>query len=52
MSAIKIDSEIIEYMMGHTINVYEDVQSLDIETLRNMYTSAGLVIRPKQEPTK
>jgi len=47
MSATKIDTEIVEYMMGHTIGVYEDVQSLGIETLRNMYTSAGLVIRPK-----
>jgi site-specific recombinase XerD len=47
MSATKIDTEIVEYMMGHTIGVYEDVQSLGIETLRNMYASAGLAIRPK-----
>ena len=33
--------------MGHTIDTYEDVQSLGIETLRNLYTSAGLAIRPK-----
>ena len=39
-------------MMGHTINVYEDVQSLGIETLRNMYTSAGLVIRPKTKANR
>jgi hypothetical protein len=49
MSAAKIDSEITEYMMGHTINTYEDVQSLGIETLRNLYSSAGLVIRPKTQ---
>ena len=52
MSAARIDTEIIEYMMGHTINVYEDVQSLGIETLRNMYTSAGLVIRPKTKANR
>jgi site-specific recombinase XerD len=47
MSAAKIDSEIIEYFIGHTPDTYEDVQSLGIETLRNNYTSAGLAIRPK-----
>jgi len=47
MSAAKIDTEIINYFMGHTIDTYEDVQSLGIETLRNMYASAGLAIRPK-----
>ena len=47
MSAVKLDSEIINYMMGHTVDTYEDVQSLGIETLRNMYSSAGLAIRPK-----
>ena len=47
MSAAKIDTEIINYFMGHTIDTYEDVQSLGIETLRNLYASAGLAIRPK-----
>jgi hypothetical protein len=49
LSTAKIDPEIIEYMMGHTISAYEDVQSLDIETLRNLYASAGLAIRPKTQ---
>jgi site-specific recombinase XerD len=52
MSKLKIDTEIINYMMGHTIDTYEDVQSLGIETLRNMYTAAGLVIRPKTQVNK
>ena len=47
MSAAKIDTEITQYFMGHTIDTYEDVQSLGIETLRNLYSSAGLAIRPK-----
>jgi hypothetical protein len=38
--------------MGHTINTYEDVQSLGIETLRNMYRSAGLAIRPKTQVSR
>jgi site-specific recombinase XerD len=49
MSASKIDSEIIKYFMGKTIDTYEDVQSLGIETLRNLYASAGLAIRPKTQ---
>ena len=52
MSAAKIDTEIIEYMMGHTINTYEDVQSLGIETLRNLYAAAGLAIRPKTQTNR
>ena len=42
MSAAKIDDEIKEYMMGHTISTYEDVQSLGIETLRNLYLCRNL----------
>jgi len=49
LSVAKIDSEIVEYMMGHTIDTYEDVQSLGVETLRNLYASAGLAIRPKTQ---
>ncbi len=52
MSAAKIDTDIIKYMMGHTIDTYEDVQSLGINILRNLYTSAGLVIRPKTQANR
>ena len=52
MSASKIDSEITKYFMGKTIDTYEDVQSLGIETLRNLYTSAGLAIRPKTQANR
>ena len=45
--AAKIESEIVEYMMGHTISTYADVQSLGIDALRNMYAAANLAIRPK-----
>ena len=38
--------------MGHTINTYEDVQSLGIETLRNLYASAGLAFRPKTQANR
>ena len=39
-------------MMGHTVGTYEDVQSIGIETLRNLYASAGLAIRPKTKVNK
>ncbi len=38
--------------MGHTIDTYEDVQSLGIDTLRNLYVSAGLAIRPKTQSNR
>jgi hypothetical protein len=49
LSTAKIDPDIVEYMMGHTISTYEDVQSLGVETLRNLYASAGLAIRSKTQ---
>jgi site-specific recombinase XerD len=52
MSASKLDSEIINYFMGHTVDTYEDVQSLGVETLRNLYTTAGLAIRPKTQANR
>jgi len=52
MSATKIDSEIAKYFMGKTIDTYEDVQSLGIETLRNLYVSAGLAIRRKTQANR
>jgi hypothetical protein len=47
LSICKINDDIIEYMMGHSPDTYEDVQSLGIETLRNLYVPANLTIRPK-----
>ena len=38
--------------MGHTIDTYEDVQSLGTDTLRNLYISAGLAIRPKTQTNR
>jgi hypothetical protein len=47
MSTTKIDTEIILYMTGHTIDTYEDVQSLGVGKLRQLYMAAGLAIRTK-----
>jgi hypothetical protein len=52
LSAAKIDDEIIKYMMGKTIDTYEDVQSLGIGTLRSLYSAAGLAIRQKTKVSR
>jgi len=41
-----------EYMMGHKISTYHDVQALGVEKLRNAYASSGIDIRPRQGISK
>lgn len=38
--------------MDKTIDTIEDLKSIGIETLRNLYLSAGLAIRPKTEENR
>jgi len=45
--ALGIQSDYVEYMMGHTVSTYHDIQSKGIEFLRGVYANAGLHIRPK-----
>ncbi|RLG02579.1 MAG: hypothetical protein DRN54_04315, partial [Thaumarchaeota archaeon] len=52
MAAAGIPPEYIEYMMGHTLSVYHDIQSKGVEFLREMYKRAGLRIRPTATITK
>jgi len=47
-----IPPDYIEYMMGHTISTYQDIQMKGIEFLRNLYASSGLGIRPKTQASK
>ena len=47
LTALGVQTDYIEYMMGHTVGTYNDIQSLGIDTLRNVYRSADLSIRPK-----
>ena len=42
-----IPTDYIDYMMGHKISTYNDIQMKGIEFLRNLYASSGLSIRPK-----
>jgi hypothetical protein len=47
MEALGVKTDYIEYMMGHTIDTYHDIQMKDINWLRNIYASSGISIRPK-----
>jgi len=47
LMALGIQSDYIEYMMGHIISAYHDIQSKGIEFLRGLYSNSGLRIRPK-----
>ena len=47
MEAAGVNSDYVDYMMGHVVNTYHDVQALGIEKLRNAYASAALSIRPR-----
>jgi len=47
LAALGVDRDYIEYMMGHKVSTYHDIQMKGIEFLRNVYAASGLSIRPK-----
>ena len=50
--ALGIQTDFIDYMMGHTVDTYDDIQSLGTDKLRTIYASAGLAIKPKTRISK
>jgi len=52
LMALGAQSDYVDYMMGHTVDTYHDIQSLGVEKLRNIYASAGLSIRSKTKTSK
>ncbi|MEA2089343.1 MAG: site-specific integrase [Thermoproteota archaeon] len=52
MAALGVNTDYIEYMMGHKISSYHDVQMKGIEFLRNVYAASGLSIKPKTRVSK
>jgi integrase len=42
-----MSTDYIEYMMGHSVSTYNDIQMKGVEFLRNLYALSGLCIRPK-----
>ena len=47
-----INSDYIEYMMGHVTDTYNDIESVGIEYLRELYRNSGLSIRPHTKLNK
>ncbi|HSQ53632.1 MAG TPA: hypothetical protein VLM82_04220, partial [Acidobacteriota bacterium] len=47
-----VQGDYVDYMMGHTIDVYHDIQMKGIEYLRRVYAASGLCITPKTQTSK
>ena len=50
--ALRVQPDYIDYIMGHTVDTYHDIQSKGVEFLRNIYASAGLIITPRAQVSK
>lgn len=50
--ALGVQPDYVDYMMGHTIDIYHDIQMNGVEFLRNIYATSGLSIRPKTQVSK
>jgi len=46
-TALGVPAEYVEYMMGHKISRYYDIEMKGIEFLKCVYAASGLSIRPK-----
>jgi site-specific recombinase XerD len=52
LASLGMQTDYIDYMMGHTISTYHDIRMKGIEFLRGVYISSGLSIRPKTRINK
>ncbi len=52
MTALGVQTDYVEYMMGHTISTYHDIQMKGIEFLRGVYAASGIGIRPKTKASR
>jgi site-specific recombinase XerD len=52
LAALGMPTDYIEYMMGHTISTYHDIQMKGVEYLRGIYSASALSIRPKTRVSK
>jgi site-specific recombinase XerD len=50
--ALGVQPDYVDYMMGHTVDTYHDIQSLGIDLLRNAYAASGLAIRRRTQVSK
>jgi integrase len=47
LASLGVQTDYVEYMMGHTISTYHDIEMKGVEFLRGIYGSAGFSIKPK-----
>jgi len=52
LASLGVQADYIEYMMGHTISTYHDIQMKGVEFLRGIYIASGLSIKPKTRVSK
>ncbi len=52
LASLNVQTDYIEYMMGHTISTYHDIRMKGIEFLRGVYIASGLSIKPKTHVNK
>jgi len=52
LAALGVNTDYINYMMGHKLDTYHDVKMLGIEKLRQIYARSGLSIKPKAGVSK
>jgi hypothetical protein len=52
MASLGVQTDYIEYMMGHTISTYHDIRMKGIEFLRGIYMTSSLSIKPKTKVNK
>jgi len=50
--ALGVQSDYVDYMMGHTVDTYNDIQMKGVDFLRNIYAASGLSIKPKTKVSK
>jgi integrase len=49
LTALGMPTDYVEYMMGHKLSTYHDIQMKGIDFLRNVYAAANLRIYPKEK---
>ena len=52
LAALGVINDYIDYMMGHVVDTYHDIQMKGPEHLRGVYAASALGIRPKTQQSK
>jgi hypothetical protein len=50
--ALGVQPDYVDFMMGHTVDTYHDIEMKGAEFLRNIYATSGLSIKPKTKVSK